>query len=252
MPPRTRTSGAAANATATTPPAVDVASPTLGESAPANADGVAELEVAPVAGDAEFDALKPRMTRAEQRLLVSIASARKSVVEFGCGGSTLKWIQSGCERVVSVESDAAWVDRLAGHPELVEPIDAGRLTLVKADIGPTGAWGRPIGWRNVAQWADYWSTVWDLPVVRDAPSLVDTVLVDGRFRVASALNAALQTNPGTLVLVHDFWKRPQYQPILEHLTPIATADQLVVLQRRPDFSLPEVVQTLAKHVADTR
>src|SRR3954447_16224486 len=114
----------------------------------------------PTAENLEHEPLKPRMRREELILLRSVAAHRRMVVEFGSGGSTAEFLEHSSARVVSVESDPSWVERLRTHPELSEALASGRLTLQHIDIGPVGAWGRPRGWAQVATWPGYWSDVW--------------------------------------------------------------------------------------------
>jgi hypothetical protein len=194
--------------------------------------------------------LVPHMTGPELGLLRAVGGHRRFVVEFGCGGSTAEWLRLGAERVVSVESDAAWVTELRDHPDLADALASERLTLVHANVGPTGDWGAPKG--QMQRWPGYWSRIWELPAVVDAERPVDLVFVDGRFRVACALNAALHVEPGTPIVIHDFCKRPHYDPVLKHLAVVAEAESLVVLQRRADFDPARAVDDLARHALDLR
>ena len=194
--------------------------------------------------------LAPHMTDEELGLLRAVGGHRRFVVEFGCGGSTAEWLRQGVERVVSIESDAAWVTELRDHPDLADALAAERLTLVHANVGPTGDWGAPTG--QMSRWPGYWSGAWRLPAVAGSSQPVDLVFVDGRFRVACALNAALHVGAGVPVLVHDFWNRPHYHAVLEHLDVVARAGSLAVLQRRADLDPARVVDDIARHALDLR
>jgi hypothetical protein len=194
--------------------------------------------------------LVPHMTDAELALLRAVGAPRRFVVEFGCGGSTADWLRHpAVERVVSVESDAAWVEKMRGHAELADAFTSGRLTLLHADVGPTVDWGTPASREHMDRWPGYWSAVWESPAVTEA---VDLVFVDGRFRVACALNAALRVGDGALIVMHDFFKRPHYHAVLAHLDIVARADELVVLRRREGFDPVLVVDALARHALDLR
>jgi hypothetical protein len=196
--------------------------------------------------------LVPHMTGDELGLLRAVGGHRRFVVEFGCGGSTAEWLRLGAERVVSVESDAAWVTELRDHPDLADAVACERLTLIHANVGPTGPWGAPQSKSHMDRWPRYWSGVWELPAVAEAELPVDLVFVDGRFRVACALNAALHVERGTPIVIHDFCKRPHYKAVLKHLAVVAEAESLVVLQHRPDFDPARVVDDLARHALDLR
>jgi len=51
------------------------------------------------------------------------------------------------------------------------------------------------------------------------------VLVDGRFRIACALIAAM-ASPNTVILIHDIWIRPHYRQVLLHLRWLESHDTL--------------------------
>ena len=194
--------------------------------------------------------LVPHMTDEELGLLRAIGGHRRFIVEFGCGGSTAEWLRLGVERVVSVESDAAWVNELRDHPELVEPLASERLAMLHANVGPTGKWGAPTS--QMERWPAYWSGVWELPAVTAAELPADLVFVDGRFRVACALNAALHVGAGVPIVIHDFWNRPHYHAVLAHLDVVARAGSLAVLQRPAELDAARAVDDIARHALDLR
>ncbi len=196
--------------------------------------------------------LVPHMTDAELALLRAVGGHRRFIVEFGCGGSTAEWLRHGVERIVSVESDPAWVRDMRDHPELVDAVASGRLTLIHADVGPTGPWGSPVSQAHMEAWPGYWSAVWESPAIVEAGRAADLVFVDGRFRVACALNAALHVDRGVPIVIHDFWNRDYYRAVLKHLGVVASAESLVVLQHRADFDTARVVDDLARHALDSR
>ncbi len=210
--------------------------------------GVLEADDAPefVVTGGGVQPLVPHMTAEELLLLRAVGGHRRFVVEFGCGGSTAEWLRLGVERVISIESDAAWVTDLREHPELAGALASKQLTLIHANVGPTGDWGAPKG--QMQRWPGYWSQIWELPGV----SAADLVFVDGRFRVASALNAALHVAAGVPIVMHDFSGRPHYHAVLEHLEVVALAGSLAVLQRRADLDPARVVDAIARHALDLR
>jgi len=219
------------------------------QAAPAPAPAPAAPE--PAAAGA-VERLVPHMIGPELALLQAVGSQRRFIVEFGCGGSTAEWLQHRAERIVSVESDPAWLTQLRDHPDLVDAVASGRVTLIHADIGPTGPWGQPRGREHIDRWPGYWSAVWESPAIVEADQPVDLVFVDGRFRVACALNAALHIDSGAAIVIHDFAPRPHYHVVLKHLDVVATAESLIVLQRRADFDPARVVDDIARHALDQR
>ena len=173
--------------------------------------------------------LRPEMTDAEIGVLRECFSKATSLVEFGSGGSTQLAVQSpSLQRIWSVESDPAWIVKLRGLPGVAQAESAGRLCFVHADIGRTGEYGMPLDASEQARWPDYHQTVWNHPATADA----DLVLVDGRFRVASAMETLARCRPHTILLFHDFWNRTPYHPVLAFTDWLGSCDSLAILRRK--------------------
>ncbi len=64
----------------------------------------------------------------------------------------------------------------------------------------------------------------------------DLVLVDGRFRVACALQAIVNTMPGVEIMIHDFFARQHYYDVLHFADIVDCADNLVVLRAKQPIS----------------
>lgn len=173
----------------------------------------------------------------EEALLRAAARGARGAVEYGCGGST-PLLLAEVERLVSVDSDATWLERAGLHPTCAVARAAGRWTPVLADIGPLSGWGWPATPEGFARGADYAAAPWPY---EPEP---DFVFVDGRFRVACGLAALrrLRGHPGCgRLAVHDFWDRAHYRALLRWASVEATAGSLAILAPRggvpPD--LPE-------------
>ena len=169
------------------------------------------------------------MTDAEIGVLRECLSKATSLVEFGSGGSTQLAAQSpSLRRIWSVESDPAWIVKLRGLPDVSHAEGAGRLRFVHADIGRTGEYGMPLDASAQARWPAYYEAVWTDPATVEA----DIVLVDGRFRVACALEALARCRPHTILLFHDFWNRTPYHPVLAFTDWLGSCDSLAILRRK--------------------
>lgn len=166
----------------------------------------------------------PAMSPAEQALLRAAAAEAGTVVEFGCGGSTLLLLAAGRGRVVTVENDPDWLERLGGRPACAAARAEGRWAPLHVDQGPLGPWGWPADPVRRLEGAAYVNAPWAL-----APA-PDLVLVDGRYRVACALAAFARLGPQGRVALHDFWPRPHYQALLASAELEATAGSLVLLR----------------------
>lgn len=190
-------------------------------------------------------ALLAAMTPAEQRLLGAAAEGRGAGLEFGCGGSTAVLLGAGIGRLASVDSDPAWLARVAADPGCAEAAATGRLRLIPIDIGPTGDWGWPRDGHAMHHWPRYWRDPWE------QVGSVDLVLVDGRFRVACALAALPRLGPGAHLLIHDFWARPAYRaPVLRHFDLVGSAGSLALLQPRAPVDAAMLAVDLAGHAFD--
>lgn len=161
--------------------------------------------------------MTPRMTPRELALFRSFVVRAGTYLEFGAGGSTVVAAEAATERVISVDSSQEWLANVAKAVGVTS-----KLTLHRADIGPTGDWGVPTDMTTKHLWPSYHSAVWENPLALSA----DTVMVDGRFRVACFLQTVLRAAAGTIILVHDFTSRPQYYAVREVAREIATDEDL--------------------------
>jgi len=180
------------------------------------------------------ETLTAAMTAAEQALLRAAAAGAGRMLEFGCGGSTALLLAASPGRLLSVDSDAAWLARVARE----NPTE--RLVQHHADLGPCGQWGwplqapaPPVAWR-------YWGAPWV------AMPQADFVLVDGRYRIACALAAHGRLAPGGHLAVHDFWPRPAYgEALAGFFEVVGSAGTLALLRPRPAAGLAEALRLCA-------
>lgn len=140
----------------------------------------------------------------EREFVTRHYTAAETILEFGSGGSTVLAAQLG-RRVISVESDRAWADRLAAH---LAPI-SDRALVHWADIGPTGAWGVPMKPREFRKFHTYALSVWDRPDFVQP----DLVLIDGRFRAACLVAVMMRITKPVTVLFDDYRKRRYYHGV---------------------------------------
>ncbi|WP_306319625.1 MULTISPECIES: class I SAM-dependent methyltransferase [unclassified Streptomyces] len=184
------------------------------------------------------------MSGEESKLFKEYLAGRHLYLEFGCGGSTVAAAQAGIQRIVSVESDLAWINMLREHPSL-----GGKdVTFHHADVGETGAWGKPTSDRYAFRWPTYSQIPW----AELGDAVPDVVLVDGRWRVACALQTIVRCPPTTLLMFHDFWKRGHYHGVLNYTDHVATAGTLAVLRPRQNVDFRALATDLATHTLDYR
>ncbi|CAK7014599.1 MAG: hypothetical protein DESF_00586 [Desulfovibrio sp.] len=156
------------------------------------------------------------------------------VLEFGAGGSTVFFASREVQHIATVESDSEWINRLLlGNALLRQCAKSGRWQALHARIGATGEWGVPLSRRPSVAWLNYHQSVWSAL----DPSQLDFVLIDGRFRVACALQVLLRTAGRSVpVMVHDFSCREHYHVLLHFFDIIDAADTAVVLLRKDNPS----------------
>ncbi|MEO3473816.1 hypothetical protein AAFN86_18255 [Roseomonas sp. CAU 1739] len=196
------------------------------------------------------------MTSAEaEAFRTALARPLDCYLEWGLGGSTRAALQSTARRIISVESDQAWIAEAKADPEVQAAEAGGRLTILHGDVGPTGPWGRPKG-GNAASWAPYIDT--PLEALRAEGAWPGLVLVDGRFRVACALAIAWEvarrpdlTPPA--MLLHDVGpERPHYGPIFEAWETEASTGTLHLLRLRPGLEAAPLERQVATFMGDVR
>jgi hypothetical protein len=170
--------------------------------------------------------MTPHMSPAELDCYRTHLAGARTLLEYGCGGSTLFALEEGVPRIWSVETDPGWIAGLRGEAAIRAAEAAGRLTLLHADIGAVGPWGRPLSPVPEPSWLDYPRLPW-----RHVTEAVEVVLVDGRFRAACMLVALEHLGPGARILVHDLVPaRRSYLLPLPFLEPLEMVGTLGVFR----------------------
>lgn len=185
--------------------------------------------------------MKISMTQSEIRLLESFLRCSNHYVEFGAGGSTYLAASLVKKSVFSVDSSQDWLSKVQTACEEGEtPI---KPELFHVDIGPIGDWGGPIGNEHKSKWPNYYSAIWENPKCCRA----DLCLIDGRFRVASFIQALCYTKKNTIIAIHDFAIRPNYHIVQEISREIARVENLSFFIRANDFDRERAAAILKQH-----
>ncbi len=187
--------------------------------------------------------MKPLMSDAELELFTCAITGKEHAVEFGSGGSTFCLLDAGLADIFSVESSASWVRRMLTHDDLRSELASGRLTVYHADIGETKAYGYPVNESRRSDWPNYWREPWR----RVEAEQIDLVLVDGRFRVACTLNAIVHGTGDQTIVIHDFWNRPGYHPLLKYLTCAGRTGTLGIFFPKKTFNLASLIDDLERY-----
>lgn len=177
------------------------------------------------------------MSKEEQHAFNKAVQQSSYYLEFGLGGSTLRAIQKSTAIIHTVESSSTWISHLRQY-RLVRANENKRLHIFHVDIGPTGDWGYPISSGSDGLFPRYSSAIFQ---VIDRTQ-VDLALIDGRFRVACVLKTILECheNKDLRIIIHDFWNRPQYHIVLNHLNTISRVDTMGIFSVKPDVDLQAI------------
>jgi len=183
------------------------------------------------------------MTDKELTVLHAYMGDANRYLEFGAGESTVYAANSdNFLSVESVESSKEFIDHLIDkNPLLSVAIEESKLTFHRVDIGETRSWGYPKNKKSRHLWPDYSHSVFN------KPSEHDLVLIDGRFRMACALNSILRTPENCIIMIHDFWNRPEYQFILKFLDVREKVDTLGVFTKNKDRNISKIQSLLNKY-----
>ena len=172
------------------------------------------------------------LTQKEHDFLVRQLSHCSYYLEYGSGSSTkLANISPNIKKIISVESDKIfWTEELEAIPQIKFSVNENRLLPLLVDIGKTGVSGYPVSEEK----KDEWPTYSHIPYEAKFDFNYDLILIDGRFRVACALEACLNAAPNTKILIHDFVIRPYYFVVNSFLEEIDHVDTMVLFSIKPD------------------
>jgi hypothetical protein len=163
-------------------------------------------------------------------------------LEYGSGGSTV--LAAALNKpFVSVDTDRLFLESVRGK--------IGALTsaqrLLHADIGLIGPWGIPFpagkpSPRRLNKWKAYAQTPWPFISQDNTP---DLILIDGRFRVATALTCCmhLSARSEVKILIDDYVDRPSYHVIERHAKLVRVLGRMAVFHpsRGDQSALHEVI-----------
>jgi len=174
------------------------------------------------------------MSESEKELFDKTTVDAEVYLEFGSGGSTIRVLEKTKALVYSVESSREWIKKMREY-EFIRYAQRKRLLLFHANIGPTKELGYPDGLDSKDLFPRYSATIFK----KLRKKKIDTVLIDGRFRVACAMKTILEchNNERLRILIHDFWNREVYHILLRYLAETDRADTLGVFAIKKNIDL---------------
>lgn len=179
--------------------------------------------------------MKPSFATHDLELFRKYLARARIYLEWGSGGSTVEASsQSSIQKIYSIESDPSWIEKI--KPFLQSPVN---FVFIDLQVKPN-SFGYPSSKTPVQRKMAYSNVIHKFKKEDD----VDTILIDGRFRVACCLKSFSHINDSCVILFDDFLNRPHYHVVLKYFTILeSTPDKrMVVLQKKTNVSPPRSIE----------
>lgn len=174
----------------------------------------------------------------EAQMLRRHLKEAKVIIEYGSGRHARMAAEMPGKLVISVESDRDWAIALQHE------IDAAGLPspaiVQHVDIGPVGAWGRPVDESHWTQFYRYSLAIWDESYFRHP----DLVFIDGRFRPACLAATCLRITRPVTVLWDDYVEREAYHAVEKFAKPVETVGRMARFEISPGMVKQEDITQL--------
>jgi hypothetical protein len=193
--------------------------------------------------DNVLERVQIRMTAGERALFERSISKVRYYLEFGCGGSTEIAVAKGVPSIVSVESDADWIEKLKEKEHIAQAVANNRLRFEYVDVGPVGAWGVPKDESKIRNWPKYFLTPFE-----KYDRTFDYILIDGRFRTSCAFAAYAFAAEHTVVAVHDYINRHGFFEIEKFYDIIEAEETLYLFKKKPHVNLRSLYVSTLKSI----
>lgn len=172
----------------------------------------------------------------------SVIAQSACYLEYGSGGSTVHANKAaGVKAILSVESDRRWAEAVAGTLDKTGT----KVFITHCDIGEVGAWGTPTNARYMDRFWRYMTAPWD--VARQHGLIPDTVLIDGRFRVASFLFSLISARVGTTILFDDYLDRSEYFVVEEFCRLKSRHGRMGLFEAAHGYATVDIVRRIAQY-----
>lgn len=187
-------------------------------------------------------------SNAEIHLFARYILKARFYLEYGCGGSTFLALYISQAQILSVESDPKFIALLSSYPLIQQDLKAPkpRLRFYPINLGEIGKWGFPLN-ENLKETFPLYSQGIFKELPQKQISQIDTIFIDGRFRVACVLNVLLHCSESATILIHDFFNREHYHIVLEFLICIEKVDTLGVFCSRPNNDKSRILALLQEY-----
>lgn len=167
-----------------------------------------------------------------------------SYLEYGSGSSTCYFSKYDNLNIISVESDSFYAKAVR---ESVS--DNSKVKVIDSVTGITGYWGYPILFANngMKGWK-YVNTPWRILGEEYQP---DVVLIDGRYRVACAMNILLRAANKfkVTIMIDDYQGREEYIYFEKYCKLIRMVDRLAFFEYDMSHIKSHIMEELKKDLA---
>lgn len=149
--------------------------------------------------------------------------------------------EANVETVISVDSHTKWIEKVQASIE----ISSSKLLIEYCDIGPVGEWGFPLGLDKMKNFWSYMVTPWE--AARRENVVPDTILIDGRFRVATFLYSLISSRPGTTIMFDDYFDRPYYSVVEDFCLLKERHGRMAIFHTMSGYSYEQIAAKIAQY-----
>jgi hypothetical protein len=185
---------------------------------------------------------QPSMDEGGLKFFTDAITRSTCYLEYGCGGSTAYAANvAKVKTIIAVDTSKVWVDKVKQSLSETQT----KLHLKYCDVGEIGDWGTPVNRDKSADFWRYMVTPWQ--AANELIAVPDTVLIDGRFRVASFLYSLLSARVGTLLMFDDYLDREHYFVVEKFCKLHEKHGRMGVFYADHNYSVPELVSTISQY-----
>ena len=180
------------------------------------------------------------MRNDEADLFKSVLDKSEGYFEYGCGGSTVYAANNTSAKIHTIDSMQEWIDKIK---DVIG--DRADILYDRVDVGPTKDYGMPVDRSNASNWPAYSDGIFRCSFIPD------TVMIDGRFRVACCLKTIKyfhekQDELNPTILFHDI-TRPGFEPAFMFLDTVQKVNELGCFKIKQTLDINEVDELITKH-----
>jgi len=184
--------------------------------------------------------MKISMPPQETFALQSIIDKASVIIEYGSGGSTIYAGESKATAVITTENDKEFLQKVVDAYNTEGP----PLYTAYVYLGETKMWGYPINREHVDDWHKYPKAPWE--IAQEKNLLPDTVIVDGRLRVASFVYSIGMAAPGTTIFFDDYLKRKEYHVVEKFIIPDHIVGRAAIFTKRKETLQKDLFEKYCK------